>query len=286
MLDNDLKTPYSDQFSVGIRNRVVIGSQDWVTSATFAYTKSEDGIVFLLGQRWPDGTFRTPGTIWGGAPWTQHPSYNGVELGNMLLGTNGVQTRAKQLLLSAQKPYTPESGWAATLAYTLTDASENRLNTATEDDTYVFDFASLGDFGWHRSTGVARHRLVATGIYDGPWGLSLSSKLTLATPTPVATIPNCSEVTSNLQCYPDSKTPDTTFGFKQMDLAAQKSFDFMEDFSVRIRLDVFNVFNWVNPDRRNDNLGAVGVVNPQFLQPVSYLQPTRTFKLSLSANWR
>jgi outer membrane receptor protein involved in Fe transport len=286
MLDNDLKTPYSDQFSVGIRNRVVIGSQDWVTSATFAYTKSEDGIVFLLGQRWPDGTFRTPGTIWGGAPWTQHPSYNGVELGNMLLGTNGVQTRAKQLLLSAQKPYTPESGWAATLAYTLTDASENRLNTATEDDTYVFDFASLGDFGWHRSTGVARHRLVATGIYDGPWGLSLSSKLTLATPTPVATIPNCSEVTSNLQCYPDSKTPDTTFGFKQMDLAAQKSFDFMEDFSVRIRFDVFNVFNWVNPDRRNDNLGAVGVVNPQFLQPVSYLQPTRTFKLSLSANWR
>lgn len=287
LLDNDLKTPYSDQFSLGIRNRFALGSQEWVTSATVAYVESNDGIVFLLGQRWPDGTFRTPGTIWGGAPWTQHPAINGVELGNMLLGTNGIETRATQLLLSAQKPYSSESRWSATFAYTYTNAKENRLNSATEDETYVFDFATLEDFGWHTSTGVARHRLVATGLFDAPWGISLSTKLTLASPTPVATIPNCSQVSDPLQCYPDSKKPDTTFGFKQLDLAAQKSFDFMDDFSLRLRADVFNVFNWANIDRRNTNLGAVGVANPpDFLRAETYLQPTRTFKLSFSVNWR
>lgn len=291
MLQNDLKTPYSDQFSLGIRNRIMLGNQEWFTSATLAYIESKDGIVFILGQRWPDGTFRTPGTIWGGAPWTQHPSIDGVELGNLLLGTNGTETRAKQVLLSAQKQYTPESGWGATFAYTFTDGEENRSKAASEDETYVFDFPTVDEFGWHRSTGVPRHRLVATGIYDvrfgnSPFGMSLGAKLTLATPTPVAVIPNCSEVTSFDQCYPDVKTPDTTFGFKQFDLSAQTSFNVTEDVDLRVRFDLLNVFNWANPDVRNDNLGAVGVANPDFLRPTSYLQPTRTLKLSFAASWR
>jgi outer membrane receptor protein involved in Fe transport len=286
LLENDLKTPYSDQLSVGIRNRIVLGEQDWVTSATVSRVESNDGIVFILGQRWPDGTFRTPGTIWGGAPWTQHPNLNGTELGNFLLGVNGVKTRATQLLLSAQKPYTAESGWSVTLAYTFTDGKENRSKAASEDETYVFDFASLDEFGWHRSVGVPRHRLVATGLYDAPWGISLSGKLNLSTPLPVEVLPNCSQATSADFCYPDVKTPDTTLGFKQFDLAMQKSFTFMEDFDLRLRFDLLNVFNWANPDRRNTGLGAVGVTPPQFLQVESYLQPTRTFKLSLSANWR
>jgi outer membrane receptor protein involved in Fe transport len=287
LLDNELKTPYSDQFSLGIRNRFALGAHEWATSVTAAYVESHDGIVFILGQRWPDGTFRTPGTTWGGAPWSQHPSFNGTELGNLLLGTNGVKTRATQLLLSAQKPYTAESGWAATFAYTYTNAKENRLNTASEDETYVFDYATIDEFGWNTSTGVPRHRVVATALWDGPWGISFSSKLTLASPTPVATIPNCSQVTDPLLCYPDSKTPDTTLGFKQFDLALQKSFEFLDGFRVRVRADVLNVFNWENPDRRNSNLAAVGVANPpEFLRPETYLQPTRTFKLSLSANWR
>jgi hypothetical protein len=82
------------------------------------------------------------------------------------------------------------------------------------------------------------------------------------------------------------KTPDTTFGFKQFDLSAQASFGVMEDFNLRVRLDLLNVFNWANPDGRNDSLGGVGVQNPQFLTPTSYLQPTRTVKLSFSASWR
>jgi hypothetical protein len=205
---------------------------------------------------------------------------------------NGTETRAKQVLVSLQKPYTQESGWAATFAYTFTDGTENRSKTASDDETYVFDFGTIDEFGWHRSTGVARHRLVATGLYDvhfgsSPIGMSLGAKLTLATPFPVATIPNCSEVTDVRFCYPDVKTPDTTLGFKQFDLSAQTSFDVMEDFNLRLRLDLLNVFNWSNPDARNDNLGAVGVRNPpQFLTPTSYLQPTRTLKLSLAASWR
>ena len=121
----------------------MLGEQDWVSSVTVAYTEYNDGIVFLLGQRYPDGSFRPPGTTWNNAPWGEHPAYQGQALGNLLLGTNGVKTRATQLLLSLQKPYTPDSGWGVTFAYTYTDGEENRLNTARDDDTYVFDYPTI-----------------------------------------------------------------------------------------------------------------------------------------------
>ena len=107
MLKNDLKTPYSDQFSFGMRNRLVIGEQDWVTSATLAYIKSEDGIVFLLGNRWPDGTFRTSRHDLGRTAVEQR--HSGIRL--VLPRAERHGNAAEVVLLSAEKPYTPESGW-------------------------------------------------------------------------------------------------------------------------------------------------------------------------------
>ncbi len=285
MLNNDLKTPYSDQFSLGIRDRWTLGEHDWLTSLTLAYVEYQDGIIFLLGQRYPDGSFFPPGVTWGNQPWGEHPAYQGQTLGNLLLGTNGVETKSKQVLLSVQKPYTESSGWGVTFAYTYTDGEENRLNSAKDDDTYIFDYPSIDQFGWNPSTGVPEHRLVATAIYDGPWGIGLSGKLNLASPMYHSTV-NCYQASSPQSCFWDAKKPDTTLGFKQFDLAAQKTFTVMEDLDLRIRFDVLNVFNWQNPDGRDEFSGNFGDFNENFLQPTTWLQPTRTFKLSLSAAWR
>ncbi len=282
MLNNDIRTPYSDQYSLGIRNRVMMGSTDWLTSVAVSYIKSEDGIVFTLGNRWPDGQFRQPGTIWGGQPWGQQiPG-----LGSLILGNNGIETRTKQLLLSAEKPFSSESGWGATVAYTFSDAQENRSNTAGTDETYIFDFASADQFGWHQSTGVPKHRLVATAIYETNWAwpMTISSKLTLATPRYIDTN-NCLVATSDRFCFPDPGQPDNTLGFKQFDLALQQQFNFL-DFSLRLRADVLNVFNWANADRRVNARGDFGVPNAEYLEIQSYYQPTRMLKLSFSANWR
>jgi outer membrane receptor protein involved in Fe transport len=281
MLNNEIDTPYSDQYSLGMRNRIVLGSQDYVTSLAVSYIKSEEGIAFTLGNRWPDGQFRQPGTIWGGQPWG-----SGIPgLGSLIIGNNGIETRTKQVLLSLEKPYSSESRWGATFAYTFSDAQENRSNTAGTDETYIFDFATIDEFGWHQSTGVPKHRVVATAIYDGPWDITISSKLTLATPRYIDTN-NCYDAPNVNFCFPDPGQPDTSIGFKQLDLAFQKQFRFVEDFAIRLRADVLNVFNWANPDRRNNDRGAYGVANPRYLEIQSYYQPTRTFKLSFSANWR
>lgn len=282
MIDNELKTPYSDQISLGIRNRVILFNQDWNTSATVSHIESKDGIVFLLGNRRPDGSFREdPNTIWGGLPFG-----NGIpNLGSLILIKNGLETRANQLLLQAEKPYSSESGWSVTLAYTYTDAEENRSNIAATDEHYILDYPTVSGFGWHASTGVPRHRLVATGIYDAPWGIGLSTKLTLSSPQEYEAL-NCYDAINDGFCFFQNFKPDRTIGYKTLDLAAQKSFETFGDVVVKLRADVLNVFNWENGQSYDNYRGNFGVPNVNYGNTTAYYQPTRTFKLSFAVNWQ
>jgi outer membrane receptor protein involved in Fe transport len=105
LINNDLEMPYSDQFSLGMRN----GLGDWNTSVAVSYIESKEGFVFMLGNRQPDGSF------WDGRsqPWGFPPP--GLS-GALLIGDNGKVTRSTQVLLSAEKPFTQESRWGATAA--------------------------------------------------------------------------------------------------------------------------------------------------------------------------
>ncbi|MEO6264274.1 MAG: TonB-dependent receptor, partial [Luteimonas sp.] len=88
MLSNDLKTPYADQFSLGMRNLFGMWGHDWASSVTLSHIESHDGFAFLLGNRRPDGSFFAPGTTLG-APW----GFGVPGFGPLILGTNGIETR-------------------------------------------------------------------------------------------------------------------------------------------------------------------------------------------------
>lgn len=281
LLHNNLKTPYSDQYSLGVRNRLGSGSNTWNSSLALSYVESKDGIVFLLANRYPDGSFRPEGTTWGNQPWG-----NGIPgLGSLLVGKNGLETRARSLLAQLERPYTRGSGWGATFAYTFTLAKENRTNSASADEHYLFDYAEVGDFGWHRSTGLPRHRLVATGIWEAPWRLTLSAKLTLQTPVDVEAV-NCFDAADNDHCFFDNFRSGKTLGQRQLDLALQKEWQAWGGASLRVRADVLNVFDWNNADTYDVWRGDPGSANAAFGEVTGYRQPTRTFKLSLALGWR
>ncbi|MCF5973803.1 TonB-dependent receptor, partial [Xanthomonas perforans] len=120
LIDNHLKTPYSDQFSIGMRNMVPLWGQDWFTDVTLSRIESHDGFAFVRGNRLPDGSFFQPGTT-SGVPTDGPNGYSAI-----VLGTNGVETRNNQLALQVEKPFDEESGWGLTVAYTYSDAKENR----------------------------------------------------------------------------------------------------------------------------------------------------------------
>jgi outer membrane receptor protein involved in Fe transport len=285
MLSNDLKVPYSDQFSIGMRNVVHLGRQDWNTSVTLSRIVSKDGFAFVLGNRRPDGTFWGDGTNGDtGQPWGfPIPGY-----GALILGKNGIETKANSLLIGIDKPYTRDSGWGVTIAYTYTDAKENRQF----GEHYALDAEDITDYPFLESSGVSKHRLVATGIYDGPWGLTLSTKLTLATPPPESAIacfegPHCIPAAIDAPGSGRFIAGGKIFGTRQIDFAINKDFDMTAGVTLYIRADLINAFNWKNYSDYNDDWGHGGVFNPTIsLNTIGnmYTYP-RMLKLSAGVRW-
>lgn len=275
LLNNDIKTPYSDQFSLGIRNSFELLGQDWNSSATLVHVRSHDGILFAVGNRRPDGAYAPPGITFGSGPFGfPLPGY-----GLFFLGDNAVETRLNSVLLSLEKPYTRESSWGMTVAYTYSDAEENR----SRSDIFTFDYPNLDNVGFIGATDVSKHRLIATGIADF-LGMTASAKLTMASPPG----------NTNLDCFPsgcDTGGFNTYYfddqKFRQLDVALQKEWDTGTDLKLRVRADIINVTNARNytdfDNWRGFNQGA----NPTFGQRTGdgILLPTRTFKLTLGFNW-
>ncbi|MEP6940688.1 MAG: hypothetical protein ABI846_13065, partial [Rudaea sp.] len=271
-----------DQFSIGMRNKV----GDWNTSATISRINSYNGIIGQLGNRYGNGDFYKGQNQWGSS---------GVPgIGALILFDNGKETRNNELLLSAERPYTKDSGWGATIAYTYTDAKQNRLYT----DGYAFDLPKITDYPFLTSSAAAKHRLVTTLSYDGPWGLLLAGKLTLATPLPTTDIACCNLFPNPVGAiaYPAvGLAPGKRFlfggpifGYRDIDLQATKNFDLTRGMDLYLRFDILNALNFKNYSSTINTWGIDGVLNPN---PVVYNKTgdifgvPRTFKFTLGFRW-
>ena len=298
LINNDLKTPYSDQYSIGMRNLFDLWGHEWNSSVTLSHIRAYDGIYFHLGNRREDGSFHQfedQGQTWGGAPFGNPPP----GYGNLILGDNGFEYRSTSLLVSLDKPYTDESGWGFNVAYTFTDGEENRPN-ASNGETFLFDYPFVTN-NYYISTGVPRHRLVLSGIWSPGWDLTFSGKLILESQTARASTNRllspangtCEPITGQANCgdlraYYDPVVPYNNVGFKQFDLAVEKRWNIGEKLGFKVRADVLNVFNWRNWTQYDTNWGApggpvnenLGRVNGNDIQ-----LPTRTLKLSVGMDW-
>ncbi len=87
---------------------------DWLTDATISRTLTYDGFAFTLGNRYPTGNFFDDPRLCGGteAGLGQAWSCNVPGFGSLIIGQQGIKTRATQILLSAQKPFTQEAAGA------------------------------------------------------------------------------------------------------------------------------------------------------------------------------
>ncbi|PZP62620.1 MULTISPECIES: TonB-dependent receptor [Pseudoxanthomonas] len=240
IFNNHLKTPYSDQYSLGVSNQV----GDWLTDVTVQRNLSYDGFAMTLINRYPNGAYFENGS----APWGEPvPGYN-----NTILGGNGLESRSTQVLLSAEKPYTKESGWGATFSYTHTNARQNR----NIDEAFAFDKARIQDYPFVKSDAVAAHRFVASGSLDGFWGMTFGAKLVLATPEPINAIACYGRTDPDgATCQQVGVTPPGSgkflfggdiWGYRTVDFQASKDFTVHNDFKLSARLNLLNAFNFKN----------------------------------------
>ena len=247
-ITNDLKVPYSDQFSLGLRSRFRIFDLE----VGYSHVESKDGFAYLLGNRRPDGSFffdnpasatDTPSSPFGFTP----PGF-----GSILIGTNGLETSADTGYFKFNKRYTASSPWNFDLTYTYTEAEESRQFS----ETFSLDYASIDDYPTLRSTGVPRHRIVAAGSVDTPLGVTFSTRLTYQSPIYQTSFINSAVPFDRTIVGIEVEPNGDRWGRRQADVAATKYFGipFLNDEArIRLRVDVINLFNDRNYSNFNNN---------------------------------
>ena len=266
-IDNDLKIPRSDQFSLGVRGRL---TDLWQAEVGFTHIIGKNGFGWLLGNRRPDGSFFPPGAPPDSPFCCAPPGF-----GSILLGTNGINTRASSVYLKATKVYRPTSPWSLDATYTYTRAKENRQF----GETFSLDYPSFDAYPYAYSSGVRRHRLVAAGSYDLPSWLdaTVSAKVTIASPPFVKGFIN--QQTAPFERLVKATEAETWLA--QLDLAVTKYIDLpmiTDESRLRFRVDVLNVLN-----RKNWNDFESFPGSPNFGDRIGIGvggNPPRTIKLS------
>lgn len=283
---NDLKVPYSDQFSLGLRSRF----RPVELEVGYTHVSSRDGFVYLLGNRRPDGSFffdnpasttDTPQSPFGFTP----PGF-----GSILIGDNGLETNADTVYAKITKPYTETSPWSLDATYTFTEAEENRQF----GETFSLDFAKISDYPTLRSVGVPRHRFVIAGSTDTPIGVSLSGKFSIESPMyQIAQISSSDPFERRLVgAFRDSLGDE--WGRRQLDFAATKYINVgfpNGESRIRLRVDIINLMNdrnFVdfnnNPTDNTRTAGSPSVYGERSSFSVGG-NPPRTIKLSAGFNF-
>jgi hypothetical protein len=213
--------------------------------------------------------------------------------GSLILGDFIGETRTRQLLMKADKPYTPASGWTATVAYTYSDAQTKHREW--NDDIFDWTYGrTAANRPWNPSRLVDKHRLVVAAYADNllPWGFELAGKFTYGSGQPRRVV-GCPYVGNN-PC-------DISHGgavaleldspaFKQFDLTVMKKFGTGQG-AFTLRVDILNLFDFTNYAYDQNPFGGVGALpgkpanqlgldNPDLNKPIGLRGPTRTIKLA------
>ncbi|MCA1197217.1 TonB-dependent receptor [Sphingomonas sp. R647] len=269
-INNDLKTPYSHQYSLGVRGQFNLLNLE----VGYSYVTSHDGFVYLLGNRRADGSF-FPATGNAASPFGISPA----PFGNIIIGDNGIETRAHTGFFKLQKRYTAASRWSFDATYTWTRGTENRQF----GETFSLDYPSIDDYPFTRSNGVRTHRLVMAGTVDIPFDITLAGKFQISSPrwlksfTSIAGDPLSRDVVAV-----ETEGNGDRWGYRQMDLSATKYFKLpilTDRTRVWARIDILNLFNDRNYNSFNTVTGA------RNLNAFGTDGPPRTIKVATGFNF-
>jgi outer membrane receptor protein involved in Fe transport len=259
VIPNDLKTPYTDQFSIGVRQRLGI----FRTSLTYNHTIGKNQIGYGRLNRGPE--------IGSDGFYVTIPMINGYGFAEAAFNTR--QTKYDAIFLTVDKPYTKSSGWGAGLAYTAVLRSKGR------GGEFNFDYSNIAEQDFVPNAGYEKHRAVLNGMVDLPFNFRLSGLVTYGSGLPFFVID------ANRAPPPVGFQPGTIrLGyfehlphFLQVDLRLQKIFGLGGGKEFTLSGEVFNLFNRANFGSADGFICCGG--NPNFGVPNGLAGPPRSFQL-------
>jgi Carboxypeptidase regulatory-like domain/TonB dependent receptor/TonB-dependent Receptor Plug Domain len=240
LLENDSKPPRSNQWNLGIRQGIA-------------------GMMFGAAYRGVRGENLT--SWYCAKAHSVHGFCEGThELGSrykVLLSTDQGTSSYDALDLTADKPFTEDSRWGFTLAYTLA-ASERK-----GWDFFSWDFGDDPNEWESVDAGAEKHRVVASAIVGLPYDFRLSTLAQWGSGVPFSRKDESAgwgPARVQVDWYSED-SPD----FKQVDLRLQKDFLLPNQSRVGLVIEGINIFDTANyrsyqeiaafQDRANDDFG-------------------------------
>ena len=250
----DIKMPFSDQFSLGLRQAV----GRWNAEGGLTYVDNKNQFQWFNGNRDPNG-----GTN-GNPPFQPYwGSLNGF--GNLILGNFGGEDKTSTEYIKIEKPWTKTSGWTFGATLTHSHGETNNSNWTTNNFNWSGGFPGAP---FYPDVSVEKWRMVASGLTDGllPYGIMVSGKLTWGSGLPF----QATNGATNAQFL---GTPDQ---FRQFDLGLSKQTQVWRG-NLIFRADILNLFNTVNYGGYN----SYDCPTCNYGVPNSMGGPMRTLKMTL-----
>jgi hypothetical protein len=247
LVPNNLQTPYTDQFSLGVRQRF----GPLKTSLTFNHTLGRDQIAYV-----PLNRTSTPNP---GGFFDYIPMINGY--GNAVAAFNKRKTKYDAIFVQIDKPYSKASGYGFGIAYTYV------IHSKGFGYEFNFDVPNFDYLEFQPNAGDERHHLVVNGIVDLPLGLRGSGLMTLASGVP-ALVTDGETNGFGVNIRKGNFGPRDTFF--QLDLRLMKELH-VGPGEFQLWAEVFHVFNTNNVGQSNISCGpsAYGHADTLFGPPRS-----------------
>jgi outer membrane receptor for ferrienterochelin and colicin len=287
LIKDDAPPPLTDQFNIGVRQKF----GDWQTAVTFSWAKTKNEFGWYRANIDPTNN-QVPAAVRPSAlidPVTGLPfNFNdGVFVSN-----HDRERDYQAIFITADKPFTRDSGWGFNLAYTFTEATQNG---SRDQGTGNFDF----DYPWtsytpeFNSPGAERHRLVMSGTVQLPYDFRLSTLITLGSGLPFTKFnPGSGAKPGWFEAYPDKKDfiIPNAWAYRQVDLRIAKEIELPNGDFVELTFDAINVldfknFSSFNQTYRINNNTPDSALNPTFGNPTAQFLPTRSFQVGLRYRW-
>lgn len=281
LLNNNMKMPYSDQFSLAWRQAV----GEWSTDLSVQHVRGHNEFLWTAGGRNADGSIPT------GGAWFDAVGGNPPQA-TLRLGDTSGKTKSTTWAMKVEKPYTKASGWSAfgTLTYSTAYTTASEFSAESSDaNQYNWGVGKNEGRQWRRSLDVEKFRLIAGFNADNllPWGIVLGSKLTFGSGTPFYVTSCAAGWGAGCQRFVVNGG-----SFEQVDLMLSKEIKVGGPYKVSFRLDILNLLNRANYGKY-DNWGG-GPGNPQNAwggdnanagKPGGLAGPMRTVKVGMKVDF-
>ncbi|WP_308515531.1 TonB-dependent receptor [Sphingomonas flavescens] len=303
VLPNKLRSPYSDQFDIGVRKRF----GDITAELTYSHIESHHIFMFERANFYSNGwysrrlTTNSTGAVIGctdgGIQWIQDftpgtnyaacPAQNGQLAGfsgKLNRGADNGRARYDAIYVKIEKPFTDRATWGFTQALTVSNGRSNVAQELNSDEFYNGPF--LDSYGWNRVNGTEKWRSVTSATFRAPYGFTLSGLLTLTSGPSFGKL--LAPWNSSIQppdgacCYANFGGvyfPKKDIGYKRLDLRVAKTFKMPWGHEATIDFAAFNVFNWLN--RNYSAWGAGAGDNPPLKENSQVGNDQREFQVGL-----